>query len=548
MARIKILPPEIRGKIAAGEVISRPVSVIKELIENSLDAQAKRLEIDIKDGGKQKCLVNDDGIGMNRDDASLAIERYSTSKIGTIDDIENISTYGFRGEALASIAQVSHFELETSDGGIGTKIEVAGGELKGIFDSHRPQGTRIKVSNLFFNLPARFKFLKSAEWERRLITEIVKTYAFINPDVHFNLSESGRGVLDLSNVESIEKRIKMFFPRNIVDSLINIDVNIGSIKFYGYFSRPDFFERHHMNYIYVNSRPVRYPRVYRTIINVYQNPKNPPAFILNIGVEPKFVDVNIHPTKNEVKFKDEKYIIDLLVQTIKKKIFSKITVVDYKPIKIDTKTPDLKKSAKFVQETVIPYTSEEKAKMETARDSGEFWQLHNTYILSQTKSGLVIVDQHVAHERVIYESIMKGKSGAQRLLFPITLELTPEEYRVYKKTKSILKELGVEFKEFSSRTIVIDSLPTDAQVNREDITGLFKEIDGLGNLIKEKSEIAKVVACRAAIKAGQKLSVLEMQNLIDRLFACENPYTCPHGRPIVIKLSLEELADKFGRE
>jgi DNA mismatch repair protein MutL len=181
-------------------------------------------------------------------------------------------------------------------------------------------------------------------------------------------------------------------------------------------------------------------------------------------------------------------------------------------------------------------------------DTGEFWQLHNTYILAQTKSGLIIVDQHVAHERIIYESIMKGKQDGQRLLFPITLELTPEEYRVYKNTKPILKQFGVEFKEFSARTIIIDSLPTYAQVNREEIVGLFNEINGLGNLMKQKSEIAKVLACRSAIKAGQKLAPGEMQDLIDKLFACENPYTCPHGRPIILKFSLEDLGVRFGRE
>jgi len=548
MGRIRILSPAVRRKIAAGEVISRPVSVIKELIENSLDAQAQRIELDIKEGGKRMCLVNDDGCGMGTDHALLAVERYGTSKISTIDDIEQISTYGFRGEALASIAQVSFFELETSDGNSGTRLTIEGGEVKGIFDSHRPLGTRVKVSDLFFNLPARSKFLKSAQWERRLIIELVKTYSFIHPNICFNLGESGRSILELIGVDSIEKRVKMVFPRGIVESLVDIEVNIGTTSIYGYFSRPDFSERLHMNYLYVNSRPVRYPRIYRAIMSAYENPKNPPAFILNIIVEPNFVDVNIHPTKNEVKFKDERYIADVLVQSIKKKLFSRTRITTYTPVEreLEQDAP-VSRKVQFAQDMLIPYPSEQRTKLETARDSDEFWQLHDTYILSQTKSGFIIVDQHVAHERIIYESIMRGRSGAQRLLFPITLELTPEEYRVYKKTKPTLRELGVEFKEFSSRTIVCDSLPTGAQVNREDIVGLFKELDGLGNLIKEKSEIAKVVACRSAIKAGQRLSVVEMQSLIDRLFACENPYTCPHGRPIVIRFTLDELAPKFGR-
>jgi DNA mismatch repair protein MutL len=292
---------------------------------------------------------------------------------------------------------------------------------------------------------------------------------------------------------------------------------------------------------------VKYPRIYRTIIGAYQNPKNLPAFLVNIHVDPTFVDVNIHPTKNEIKFKDERYILDLLTQIVRKEVFRTTTAVDY-----GTKQRHVEKSNSalhyaeprtYVQETIIPYAPDE-----TKMGTGEFWQLHNTYILAQTKSGLIIVDQHVAHERIIYESIMKGNQDGQRLLFPITLELTPEEYQAYKSTKIILKEFGIEFKEFSSRTVVIDSLPAYAQVNREEILGLFNEINGLGNLMKQKSELAKVLACRSAIKAGQKLSAGEMQDLIDKLFACENPYTCPHGRPIVLKFSLEDLGARFGRE
>jgi DNA mismatch repair protein MutL len=547
MARIKILSPEVRDKIAAGEVIARPVAVVKELIENSLDAHAKRIEIDIEDGGKQHCLVNDDGVGMNEEDALLAIERFSTSKISDLADIEKISTYGFRGEALASIAQISHFEMETSAGERGTKIIMVGGATKKVLESLRPRGTWIKVSKIFFNLPARLKFLKSAQWERRLIADLVKTYALINPAVYFNLSEAGRTILEMPGVDSVEKRIKMHFPRNLVQSLVNVDKKISSVLISGFFSRPDFFERHRMNYIYVNSRPVRYPRIYHAVVQAYQNPKTPPAFLINIDIEPSLVDVNIHPTKNEVKFKDERYIADLLGQAIKKGVFSNVAAADYVGIEKNIRGTEISpRSVHFVQEKVMSYDVQT-AERDDVSDADEFWQIHNTYILSQTKSGLIIIDQHVAHERIIYESIMKGKAGAQRLLFPITLELTPEEYRAYKKTKSILKDLGVEFKEFSSHTVVIDSLPTEAQINREDIIELFKDIDNLGNLIKEKSEIAKVVACRSAIKAGQKLSAMEMRSLIDKLFACENPYTCPHGRPIVIKFTLDELASKFGR-
>ena len=543
MAHIRILSPDVRGKIAAGEVIIRPASVVKELLENSLDARAGIIEVEIINGGKDKCLVNDNGEGMGREDAQLALERYATSKISSIEDIENIDTFGFRGEALASIAYVSKFEMETSNGTIGTRIVSEGGVLKGVFDSERPHGTRVKASSLFYNLPARRKFLKSATWERHLIIEIIKAYAVIFPQAAFILADAGRSIMNLPPVDSEQKRIKAMMPTATTEYLINVDFQLGTTRIRGVLSRPDLEITHRLKNIYVNSRPVRYPRVYRTVLEAYGNPKNPPVFAINIQTEPHLVDVNIHPAKSEVKFKDERYILDLLGQAIKREVFKKSVAVDYDFDKHNTQRTHVV-SGRFIQDVVIPYSAES---AERVPDSEEFWQLHDTYILAQTKSGLIIIDQHVAHERVIYEAIMKGRVQSQRLLFPITIELTPEEYQVYEKTKHTLKEMGIEFKEFSSNTVVIDSLPADFRVNREEIRGLFAELVELGDLVDEKGKVARVLACQGAIKAGQTLSTLEMQALIDRLFATDNPYTCPHGRPIVIRWTLEELAHRFGR-
>jgi DNA mismatch repair protein MutL len=543
MAHIRILSPDVRGKIAAGEVIIRPASVVKELLENSLDARAGIIEVEIINGGKDKCLVNDNGEGMGREDAQLALERYATSKISSIEDIENIDTFGFRGEALASIAYVSKFEMETSNGTIGTRIVTEGGVLKGVFDSERPHGTRVKASSLFYNLPARRKFLKSAAWERHLIIEIIKAYAVIFPQAAFILADAGRSIMNLPPVDSEQKRIKAMMPTATTEYLINVDFQLGTTRIRGVLSRPDLEITHRLKNIYVNSRPVRYPRVYRTVLEAYGNPKNPPVFAINIQTEPHLVDVNIHPAKSEVKFKDERYILDLLGQAIKREVFKKSVAVDYDFDKHSTQRTHAV-SGRFIQDVVIPYSAES---AERVPGSEEFWQLHDTYILAQTKSGLIIIDQHVAHERVIYEAIMKGRVQSQRLLFPITIELTPEEYQVYEKTKHTLKEMGIEFKEFSSNTVVIDSLPADFRVNREEIRGLFAELVELGDLLDEKGKVARVLACRGAIKAGQTLSTPEMQALIDRLFATDNPYTCPHGRPIVIRWTLEELAHRFGR-
>ncbi len=544
MARVKRLSSEVRDKIAAGEVILRPVSVVKELIENSIDARAKRIEIEITNGGKTKILVNDDGIGMNREDAVLSVERYTTSKIEGIDDIERIKTLGFRGEALASIASVSRFELETSDGEIGTRLEVDAGRVIGIFESQRPRGTRIKVMNLFYNLPARLKFLKSDEWELRLIADTVKSYVLINPMINFHLSSRSRVLINTSATDDYKKRIRQIFPRSLVEHLIDFTETVGSIKISGFISEPGFFEKSKLKFIYVNSRPVRYPRIFRTIRDAFDNPMVSPSFFICITVPPEFIDVNIHPAKEEIKFKDERYIMDLLGQILKKKFTRHSIKVSESPVEFVT-SDFAEKSRGFIQESMI--SNQISQPVRSFDDASEFWQLHNTYIFAQTKSGFVIIDQHVAHERILYEAIMKGKGQSQRLLFPITLELSLEEYRVYKKTRKFLKELGLDFKEFSSRTIVIDALPGDFQVNRQEIVDIFRELDGLGNLIKEKAEIAKVVACKGAIKAGQKLKPLEMMNLIDQLFACENPYTCPHGRPIILKFTLDELGHRFGR-
>ncbi len=543
MAKIRILSADVRDKIAAGEVITRPVSVVKELVENSLDASARKIEIEISNGGKTKCLVNDDGLGMGREDAQLALERYATSKIGSMGDMERIRTFGFRGEALASIVQVSKFEIETSDGLVGTKIIAEGGLIKRILDSERPQGTRIIVSDLFFNLPPRLKFMKSATWERRLIADMINGYAIISPNISFYLGDDGRAIVNVIGVDSTIQRVKALFPRKITDSLVEIDFKLGTTHIAGVVSLPGLTERHQLKYIYVNSRPVRYPRIYRALIELYQDPQYQPAFAVNIVVDPKSVDANVHPTKNEVKLSDERYIVDLLCQVVRRAIYKKPMSVEYD--NAEHKGGPVMATKGFVQDTILPYG--EGQRFEAGRATDEFWQLHETYILAQTKSGMIIVDQHVAHERIIYESIMRGKVQSQRLLFPITIDLTPEEYRIYEKTKQALIDMGIEFKEFSSRTIVIDSLPSDAHINREEIAGIFGELSSIGDLIKEKGEIARIVACRGAIKAGQRLSSVEMQSLIDRLFATENPYTCPHGRPIVLRWTIEELAHKFGR-
>ncbi len=543
-APIAILPPEVRGKIAAGEVILRPASVIKELVENSIDAGSTRIDIEIEEGGKKRCLVLDNGQGIAHEEVSFAVERYGTSKIATVDDIQHIRTYGFRGEALASIAQIAHLEIETSAGDQGTKVEMIDGKVVSMVTITRPRGTKVKVTDMFVNFPARLKFMKSAEWECRLIIDLVRGYAAVNYPIAFYLSDGSQPRIELPAHESVKARLRALVNRDLWQKLISINVELESVGIAGFVSPPDFGQKPPFSYLFVNKRPVKYPRLYRAINDAYQHPKCPPFFVLQIDLAPEEVDVNVHPTKREVKIRDERYVVDLLTASIKKSLFRMqypARPADRAPVDSMTVT-----DRSFVQENlIVSDMSAEPA--EPYRESDEFWQLHNTYILAQTKSGMIIVDQHVAHERVIFESLMSGKTASQQLLFPITMDLSPEEYRAYKRSKVLLQELGVGFKEFSARTVVIDSLPSGAQVNREEILSIFKDVDDLGNLIQNKAEIAKVIACRTSIMAGRKLTILEMKDLIDRLFACENPYTCPHGRPIVIRLDLDDLASRFGR-
>lgn len=543
MGRIAVLPPDVRSKIAAGEVIVRPNSVIKELLENSLDALARRIEVTIHDGGKALCLVNDDGCGMSPDDARLAVERYATSKIRDAADIERITTFGFRGEALASIAHVSHLELETSDGAMGTHIECQGGRILHVSECARPRGTRIRVSRLFFNLPARLKFLKSREYERRLIQDTVRTYALAASSVEITLGDESRVLLRCPRAADTIERLTAVWGKE-AQSVLRLEHRMTKIRVRAYLTPLGHAVGRGANQIFVNGRPVRHPRIARTIFEIYGKPQQAPGYVLFIEVDPAELDVNIHPAKSEVKFRDERYVIDVLSELVRGTLYRSAGTTPA-PRAGERPIPSLVGAAEldFIREPALAAAPAHPAALE----SSAFWQLHNTYICAQTKTGLVIVDQHVAHERIIFENLTSGRRANQRLLFPITLDLSREEYAVFERTRQVLARMGMEFKEFSGRTIVIDSLPSDVKITRDDLAGFFGELGGLGDLMEDTERVAAIVACRSAIKAGQKLSVPEMQDLVDRLFACANPYTCPHGRPIVVKISLEELARRFGR-
>jgi DNA mismatch repair protein MutL len=527
-----LLPEETVRRIAAGEVIVRPANAIKELLENSLDAGSTDIRVEVKQGGKNLIRVSDNGCGMTRDDVRLAVARHATSKLDTAEDLTRITTYGFRGEALASIGAVTRLTIETNadESGPGTQVEVEGGETKGINETARPRGTTIAARMLFFNLPVRRAFMKSDNYESRLVVETVRNYAIAYPAVGFTLISNEREVMRLGPTGSVKDRIKALFEKRVVESLVEMKVDNPLLSLSGFLAEPtrsrSFYD---VQAIFMNKRPVRNPTVVRAVYEGYGPvlTGNNPDFVLFIETDPSRLDVNLHPTKQEVRFADERFLFDFVSEAVRQGLGIQRGK--------ETADADFLYQRGFVPEDAAPQ---------------EFWQLHNTYILAQVTSGYVIVDQHAAHERILFEEVMKGREDVapQGLLFPITLELTAEEFEAYERAKDRLAKMGVEVAPYSGRTVAVETVPAGSFMGKEEVQELFADLGKVkpGDAGIE-TELAKVVACKGAVKAGQRLTTPEMESIINRLFACKEPYFCPHGRPAIIKITVEDLERRFGR-
>lgn len=529
---VKILPEEVVRRIAAGEVIVRPASVVKELIENSLDAGADQIRVEVKAGGKNLIRVADDGTGMTRDDVRLAVARYATSKLESVDDLTRIVSYGFRGEALAAIAAVSRLTIETNtdENQPGTRLEVEGGEIKEIAETVRAKGTTVTARNLFFNLPVRRAFLKSENYEFRLIAELVRNYCLAFPEKGLELIHNDRSYLKLSPVKTVKERIAFLFDKTLIEAMVDFRVDNPSFTVYGFLTEPTQLKAFYdIQAIFFNRRPVRSPIVTKAVYDGY-GPillNRNPNFILFLETDPARLDVNIHPSKQEVRFSDERFLFDFISEAVRKGLLhrrqTQIPAQDF-----------------FVQESLL---SDE-------RSASDFWQLHNSYILAQVASGYAIIDQHAAHERILYESVQQERqtSPSQGLLFSIVLELKNDEFEAYERLHQRLAAMGLESKVFSGKTIVVESVPAGSFMGKDEVQELFSE---LANVSTDKAtvddDLAKLIACKGAVKAGQRLTIEEMQSLINRLFACQEPYFCPHGRPVIIKITLEDLERRFGR-
>ena len=583
--RIHVLPDALANQIAAGEVVERPASVVKELVENALDAAATRVTIEIHNGGKTEIRVADDGCGMDRDDALLCLDRHATSKINQPDDLQSVRTFGFRGEALPSIASVSRLTLETAEaGGVGSRVRVAGGKIGGVEDTARQSGTTVIVRNLFFNVPARAKFLRSAAAETRAVADVVTTLALANLSTAFRLESNGRALLELPAASDLISRAAALWGDDTASCFLPVSGQRGPLSVAGLIERPDATQSGPRRvHLFVNGRPFRdrdlvwaAERAYRT--TVPQSAK--PSMLLYINVATGDVDVNVHPTKAEVRFRskfDVENVIEGAVREALATVQSAATF-DTRPVlpQIDAMRSPVPAAAMAPahERDQLAFFVPARARAEEQRPSvtaeqpaigiieerpviPQLWQIHDTYILAETRSGLLIIDQHSAHERILFEELMLGFSGngavSQRLIFPLTLRLSPAEYNVVEESQGLFERAGFEIEPFGGRTIIVHGAPAphpyfNAERCLRDMLNELATGSELTRAARNQHErIAMTFACKGAIKAGQKLSQREMAQLFEKLFTTELPYHDVHGRSTIVRLSLDELIRRFGR-
>jgi len=579
MGKIKVLDERTRLKIAAGEVVQNPASVVKELLENAIDAQATKIIINIQKGGKHLIELIDNGVGMSAEDAEIAFQRYSTSKITDISDLERIYTLGFRGEALASIAAISQVELVTKEPEttIGTRIVIKGSKLIKKEEAERANGTTVRVQNLFFNVPARLKFLKTSSLEFQVILNIVTNYALFYETIHFILTHNGMEVLNSPPGASQLDKIFFVYGKDIAKNMMPITFNTEIFKISGLISKPIIQRGTRKFYsIFVNNRLIKSQLVIDAIDAAYKTllPKNRhPLVVLGLTVDPALVDINVHPTKQEVKFSQESLISDTLQKVIldtfnKEKIIPEIKIKQRpKSVPREQELPSIK--ATTVQQKLLPHSeitsvvenesiitpkTVPTAKLPYVEIIG---QAHALFIIAADDENLYIIDQHAAHERIMFEKFLKkledGSLPVQTVLSPIIIEFPLHEVAKLEANLALLAKYGFEIEPFGKGTYRITKLPIvlGKTVKREEIQlvidELLQKIDPESKQIPSSVEIAQLYGCKAAIKAGDKLSISQMEKLYRELQHTENPYVCAHNRPTIITFSKEELERKFHR-
>ncbi|MBI2136475.1 DNA mismatch repair endonuclease MutL [Candidatus Woesearchaeota archaeon] len=612
MSKIHLLSDEIINKIAAGEVIEKPANVVKELVENALDANADNITIELREGGKSYIKVSDNGSGMSKEDAMLAIKRHATSKINDAEDLFAINTLGFRGEALASIAAISNLVLLTRENSgeqsslediQGTKLKAEAGKITAVKEAAANPGTTLEVYDLFYNTPARKKYLKSIENELAAIVDVIIRYALANPQISFKLIHNGSILLSSPKTNDTLSNVAHIYGRDAAKQLLPINYVRNEIEILGFISKPS-FTKADKSYqsIFVNKRFVKNKVItdalysgYTTMLMEHRHP----VAILNINIDPKKIDVNVHPTKSEIRVNKETELYEAVFEAVKGTFLAALTTelipkISDKDVKnpYDIKLGDARRKyalesdkqtlleANTNQVTAADFNADEFISADkiqevspqtTATQDNEqsiiigpikvdmklpamvvLGQLHRTYILAESDSGLLILDQHAVEERVNFEEFLKksNKQISQPLLKPDLLDLTLKEYLLLKENLSLFLKLGFNLEEFGNNTFVVRAVPV--------LLGKIYTKEFLKDVINEAANAIKLTdkfiehkiatkACRASIKAGDNLTLPQMNDLLKRLANCENPFNCPHGRPTIINMTLYEFEKKFKR-
>jgi len=552
MAKIHILSEQLRNRIAAGEVVERPASIVKELIENSIDACAERISVEVQGAGKDLIRVSDDGEGMDAEDLHLAVCSHATSKITSIDDLFDINTLGFRGEALSSIASVSNFKItsRTSTDKTASFIEIEGGRTIKEGKTSCSWSTVIEVKNLFCNVLPRRKFLKHDNTEFTHIVDIVTRFAISHPEVEFILTSNGKKMLDLKK-SGFSERIKELFPQ-MEDKLIYLKSENSLFTLQAFLSKPELnYPRRVKQYVFVNNRPVVSPLVYHALDESYRGlieGRNYPAAFLFMGIAPSLIDVNVHPTKKEIKFKRESEVHDLLRGILKDELQgeSVVTTMDVQTSNRQTfYQPDLK-------EIGGGFIKEQEGSFFNLPQKAECLGYKNRYIVWLDEEGINILDQHAGWEKVLYEKFLSclenRQPEVQKLLLPEVINLNLKEAIFLKDNFEVFNKLGFEIKEFGENSFVLHTRPVFLQLgSKEIIKEVISEIIADGEAEDKLSKMAASLACHAAIKSGDSLTKDEVANLITEVKNLKTPY-CPHGRPVLIRITWNDLEKQFGRK
>ncbi len=579
MSKIRVMNELLANKIAAGEVVEKCSSVLKELVENSIDAGATNIKVLLDGGGLKKIEVIDDGSGMDREDACLAFCRHATSKIYKDDDLFFIETLGFRGEALASIASVSEVNMETSNGVVGTLVHIKGGKVLEVSDAPLRVGTKIEVSNIFYNTPARLKYLKTEGTELNNCLAYIEKLALSKPDIAFSLSNNDKVLVKTSGSNNLLKTIHEIYGLNVSSNMLELKAMNDDYEVSGYVSKPSILKknRNHFN-TFVNGRIVKNIDINRAINDAYNTYKHEgfyPIVVINIETDPTLVDVNIHPTKQDIKLSKMDELYDLIYKNIKGVLYKNLLVASalvneedndiknnfiepsvYEKIDTSNETLEIPWEEEIVQ-TSLDFGTNEVIKNEEFKSLKLYpvGQVHGTYIICENEDGMYIVDQHAAHERVNYEMITKRYQDEEvtytDMLVPLSIELSTSDYTLFQERKSVLTDLGFKIEDFGINTICIKGHPTWLRENYEqdNIKYIVDLVLENKNFNKDRflDSLAKMVSCKMSVKANEHLSLEQMEKLLNDLVKCDNPYNCCHGRPSIMKFSNYELEKMFRR-